>query len=587
LLHERAKLADFIISTAQVPGKPAPRLITKEMVADMKPGSVIVDLAAESGGNCELTQADQIVRRNGVTILGPTNLPATLPLDASRMFGAIWPLFILEITNENGFTMDWKNEIFAQTCITLNGERTETEGRMSIGTLAMIYIFILAIFTGVEVISRVPTVLHTPLMSGANAIHGIVLIGGVILLGLAGDNTFCLRAGLHRRDSRHAQRRRRIRRHRPDAGNVQSQTAPKTSRTNDPRHRSRSRLPDRLVAVHLWLEAPQFAAHGAFGQHAGRHRHGAGAGRHFSLPGMGHFGWILLAIVIGTVPGWLLAKRVKMTAMPQMVSLFNGMGGACALFISLGEWLREGEPGVATWADFPAQAFPMLLGIVFGSVSFTGSLVAFGKLQGLITEKPLRWPLQKTINDLLLILGHPRASARRRPSNTCLVDSASGSGALLLGVLQVLPIGGADMPVVISVLNSCTGLAAAVTGFAMHNMSMIIAGTLVGAAGSLLDSAHVQGHEPLAGQGDFRLVRGWRQRARPPPRKAIKTMREIAASECAIMMGYARKVIIIPGYGLAVAQGQHLVHELDDCWKSAASKSNTPFIPSPAACPAT
>jgi NAD(P) transhydrogenase subunit alpha len=121
LLHERVKLADFVISTAQVPGQPAPRLITKEMAADMKPGSVIVDLAAESGGNCELTQADQVVNYKGVIILGPTNLPATLPLDASRMFGRNLATFILEITNENGFTMDWKNEIFAQTCLTFNG----------------------------------------------------------------------------------------------------------------------------------------------------------------------------------------------------------------------------------------------------------------------------------------------------------------------------------------------------------------------------------------------------------------------------------------------------------------------------------
>ncbi len=113
LLHQRAKLADFIITTAQVPGKPAPRLITKAMVADMMPGSVIVDLAAESGGNCELTKAEQVVHFNGVTILGPTNLPATLPLDASRMFGRNLATFILEITRENGFTMDWKNEIFA------------------------------------------------------------------------------------------------------------------------------------------------------------------------------------------------------------------------------------------------------------------------------------------------------------------------------------------------------------------------------------------------------------------------------------------------------------------------------------------
>ena len=128
ILHERVKAADFVITTAQVPGKPAPRLITKEMVADMKPGSVIVDLAADSGVNCELSKPGQTVQAFGVTILGPTNLPATLPLDASRMFSRNLATFILEITNETGFTMDWKNEIFAQTCITLNGEMNQKRG---------------------------------------------------------------------------------------------------------------------------------------------------------------------------------------------------------------------------------------------------------------------------------------------------------------------------------------------------------------------------------------------------------------------------------------------------------------------------
>jgi len=278
----------------------------------------------------------------------------------------------------------------------------------------------------------------------------------------------------------------------------------------------------------------------------------------FLLPGMGHFGWILLAIAIGTAPGWLLAKRVKMTAMPQMVSLFNGMGGACALFISLGEWLREAGDG----HDL-ARAFPMLLGIVFGSVSFTGSLVAFGKLQGLISEKPMRWPLQKTGNALLLAV--LLVSAAMAPSSQnelwILLPAAA---ALFLGVAQVLPIGGADMPVVISVLNSCTGLAAAVTGFAMGNMAMIIAGTLVGAAGSLLTVLMCRAMNRSLARvvfGSFGLG----------PKKGVaaaaqgdQSMREIAASECAIMMGYARKVIIIPGYGLAVAQGQHLVHELEE-----------------------
>ncbi len=278
----------------------------------------------------------------------------------------------------------------------------------------------------------------------------------------------------------------------------------------------------------------------------------------FLLPDMGHFGLILIAIAIGTVPGWLLAKRVKMTAMPQMVSLFNGMGGACALFISMGEWMGESAPG----GDF-GQAFPMLLGMVFGSISFTGSLVAFGKLQGIITEKPVRWPLQKSINAVLLAaIVVTAAESVPHHQEACWTLALAGA-ALLLGVLQVLPIGGADMPVVISVLNSCTGLAAALTGFAMHNMSMIIAGTLVGAAGSLLTLLMCKAMNRSLAKvvfGSFGLAPA----AAAAAAQGDQTMREIAASECAIMMGYARKVIIIPGYGLAVAQGQHLVHDLDE-----------------------
>jgi NAD(P) transhydrogenase subunit beta len=273
----------------------------------------------------------------------------------------------------------------------------------------------------------------------------------------------------------------------------------------------------------------------------------------FLLPGMGHFGVIIIAIVIGTVPGWLLARRVKMTAMPQMVSLFNGMGGACALFISLGEWIRSsGE-----------NTFPMLLGIVLGSISFTGSLIAFAKLQGVISEKPLRWPLQKTSNGLILlviVVSAVESNYGPHPLNWIIVLTVA---ALALGVLQVLPIGGADMPVVISVLNSCTGLAAAVTGFAMHNMAMIIAGTLVGAAGSLLTLLMCKAMNRSLLKvvfGSFGLT----AQGASVTTETGQTMREIAPAECAIMMGYARKVIIIPGYGLAVAQGQHLVHELEE-----------------------
>ncbi|HEX3717668.1 MAG TPA: NAD(P)(+) transhydrogenase (Re/Si-specific) subunit beta [Verrucomicrobiae bacterium] len=294
----------------------------------------------------------------------------------------------------------------------------------------------------------------------------------------------------------------------------------------------------------------------------------------FVLPGMGNFGLILVAIAIGTAPGWLLAKRVKMTAMPQMVSLFNGMGGACAMFISLGEWFRPiaqfslTVPGLGTWTPqvfaprSVGDCIPTLLGVVFGAVSFTGSLVAFGKLQGLITEKPVRYPQQKLINALLVALIVAAGWIAVYHQNFSIWIIIVALSALALGVLQVLPIGGADMPVVISVLNSCTGLAAAVTGFSMQNMAMIIAGTLVGAAGSLLTLLMCK----AMNRSLLKVVFGSFGSVAGPGGIATtdQSMREIAASECAIMMGYARKVIIIPGYGLAVGQGQHLVHELEE-----------------------
>ena len=185
LLHERAKAADFIISTAQVPGKPAPRLITREMVADMKPGAVIIDLAAESGGNCELTQADQIVRHNGVADFG-ADQSAGQPAagrqpDVRPQPGHLHPGNHQRKRVHPGLEeRDFRPNLHHPQ----RGAQPPTKGTNDMDTLAMIYIFILAIFTGVEVISRVPTVLHTPLMSGANAIHGIVLIGGVIVLGM-------------------------------------------------------------------------------------------------------------------------------------------------------------------------------------------------------------------------------------------------------------------------------------------------------------------------------------------------------------------------------------------------------------------
>src|ERR1017187_1962389 len=227
----------------------------------------------------------------------------------------------------------------------------------------------------------------------------------------------CFHAGFHRGDFWGVERGGRICGDGQDAGDVQSQSAGKGQR----RQMSRTDISEGayLVASLLFilglkrLSSPRTARSGNLVAAIGM---ALALGGTFILPDMGNFGWIILAIGLGAIPGWLRAKSVKMTAMPQMVSLFNGMGGACALFISLGEWLR----GIGI--DFPwtgvmwgsrgppdlpferviAHSGPMLLGIVLGAISFTGSLVAFGKLEGLISEKPLRWPLQKPVNILVV-----------------------------------------------------------------------------------------------------------------------------------------------------------------------------------------
>jgi NAD(P) transhydrogenase subunit beta len=215
-------------------------------------------------------------------------------------------------------------------------------------------------------------------------------------------------------------------------------------------------------------------------------------------------------------------------------------------------------------ADKFVHVFPILFGIILGAISFSGSLIAFGKLQGIVSEKPLRWPAQKVINGLLLLgivicaFEGPSADQSTRWIIGLTVI------ALLLGVLQVLPIGGADMPVVISVLNSCTGVAAALTGFAMQNMSMIIAGTLVGAAGALLTLLMCQAMNRSLAKVIFGSFGGGPQAGAAAAQTGDRTMREINPAESAILLAYARKVIVVPGYGLAVAQAQHLVHELEN-----------------------
>jgi NAD(P) transhydrogenase subunit beta len=270
---------------------------------------------------------------------------------------------------------------------------------------------------------------------------------------------------------------------------------------------------------------------------------------------------IAVAIIIGSAIGVLSARAVKMTAMPQMVALFNGVGGGGAGLIALAEYHRLApQPGRAPLAESIAIA----LSLVIGCVSFAGSAVAFAKLQELIGGRPLTYPAQKPVNALIgaavVILA---ASISFSDGQTRLV--AAGALALLLGVLFVLPIGGADMPVVISLLNSFTGIAAAASGFVLHNDLLIVSGTLVGASGTLLTRMMGQAmNRPLTNVlfGAFGTGGGGTVAAGPDG--AGGSVRSLGAADAAVLLAYANRVVIVPGYGLAVAQAQHVARELAD-----------------------
>ena len=287
-------------------------------------------------------------------------------------------------------------------------------------------------------------------------------------------------------------------------------------------------------------------------------------------PGIRNHLWILIAIVIGSVIGTVIAKKVKMTAMPQMVSFFNGMGGACAALIGLIEFKELQYVNgviVTSMGDvigsslLSGHTLAILGGILIGSVSFSGSIIAMGKLEGFVTEKSVRLPFQQGINALLLlvmlgIIGYTLTLEQPIFWLPLLLFVL----ALIYGVLFVLPIGGADMPVVISLLNSFTGLAAACGGFIYDNQVMLTGGILVGSAGTILTILMCRAMNRSLTNVILGAFGGGAAAAQEEGEKVI---REISPSDAAILLAYARKVMIVPGYGLAVAQAQHTVHELE------------------------
>ncbi|MBL7683518.1 MAG: NAD(P)(+) transhydrogenase (Re/Si-specific) subunit beta [Flavipsychrobacter sp.] len=286
---------------------------------------------------------------------------------------------------------------------------------------------------------------------------------------------------------------------------------------------------------------------------------------------LGNYAWIFGGLIIGSIVGTLAAKKVQMTAMPEMVSLFNGMGGACAMLISIIEFKHHTsipadlyeEAGASALKMIPGTLFiTIIVGMVIGSVSFAGSIIAWGKLNGKI--KDFSFNGQHIVN--LLLLGVITALTvyvvAMRPDTTIMLFYTILVLSLLYGIMFVFPIGGADMPVVISLLNSFTGVAAAFGGFLYNNPVMLTGGILVGSAGTILTILMCKAMNRSLKNvliGSF----GGGAKAGPAGAKEQGNYKEISLNDTAVLMAYASKVMIIPGYGLAVAQAQHVCHELE------------------------
>ncbi len=271
------------------------------------------------------------------------------------------------------------------------------------------------------------------------------------------------------------------------------------------------------------------------------------------------YGLIFGAIGIGTIVGWMTAKKVQMTKMPELVSMFNGMGGACAALISIIEYSHMQH---ALDIDTSiGEITAIMAGLIIGTVSFSGSIIAYLKLNGAMA-KPIRLPKYNIINTIVMIAVLAFGAYMVVTGGNMTLLYLLFASAIIYGILFTIPIGGADMPVVISLLNSFTGLAAAFGGFLYDNKVMLTGGILVGSAGTLLTLIMCKAMNRPLSNVIFGAFGGGAATA-DAGAETNGSIKDIGVSDLAILMNYSKKVVIVPGYGLAVAQAQHVIHELE------------------------
>lgn len=637
LFAKQCKEIDILISTALIPGKPAPKLISKAMVESMKPGSVVVDLAAEAGGNIETTRPGELYKYNDVVHIGYTDLPSRLPTQSSTLYSNNIVKLLLSFGEKNHYNVDLTDEVVRGSIILNNGEMmwppppppepspqavaaataapelakepeppnyfniTLKDSLMYTGGLGgliglgiaspnpafttMVTTFGLAGIVGYHTVWGVTPALHSPLMSVTNAISGITAVGGMLLMGggymptntaqaLASTAAFisCINIG---------------------GGFLVTQRMLDMFKrpTDPPEFNYLYGIPATAFLGGYGLTAysggyPDIhqmtylaaglccvgALTGLSSQKTSRVGNvlgmiGVSSGIAATLgllkPSPELFTQMAVTMGSGGLIGSVLAKRLEVTDLPQMVALFHSLVGAAAVLTCFSNHIIE-QPHFATDPAASVIKTSLFLGTYIGGVTFTGSLVAFGKLQGLLDSAPIMLPGRHALNAGLLsanigAMGYYMMTESPAAALTMLGTTATLSS--IMGLTLTVAIGGADMPVVITVLNSYSGWALCAEGFMMNNNLMTIVGSLIGSSGAILSYIMCKAMNRslpnviLGGYGTSSTGTG-------KPMTITGTHTEIDVDNTTELISNAKNIIIVPGYGLCVAKAQYPIAEM-------------------------
>ncbi|XP_058944433.1 NAD(P) transhydrogenase, mitochondrial-like [Pocillopora verrucosa] len=631
LFAKQCKEVDIVVTTALIPGKPAPKLITKEMVESMKPGSVIMDLAAETGGNCELTKPGELYNHNGVNVVGYTDLPSRLPTQSSTLYANNLTKYLLSMGGKGEFAIDLKDEVVRGSIVLQDGEMMWPPPRVEVpppappkpkqlvkppeqsplnatmwetgltatglGSLlglgvispnpafaTMVTTFSLAGVIGYKVVWGVTPALHSPLMSVTNAISGITAAGGLVLMGggVLPNNTATSLAAMATLVSSInitggfiITKRMLDMFRRPDdppeytylyaipgAAVLGGYAAGKMA--GYPDIDQMAYLASSLCCVgalgglSTQTTARQGNALGIIGIGTGMTATmGALAPSHDVLTQMGAM------MGVGGTIGAIISSRIAVSDLPQLVAAFHSFVGLAAVLTAIAKYLAD----VDLFADDPSgnvHKAAIFLGTFIGGVTFTGSLVAFGKLHGLLDSKALNLPLKNQLN-IGMALANVAAMGWYMGTDSAAVGipmlGTTAALSSIMGVHMTASIGGADMPVVITVLNSYSGWALCAEGFMLNNDLLTIVGALVGFSGGILSYIMCKAmNRSLAnvlfgGYGTLSTGTGERE-------KITGTHTEINAEGAVEMLTSSKNVIITPGYGLAVAKAQYAIADM-------------------------